>query len=273
MANWLITGVSSGIGRALARAALARGETVAGTVRTDEARERFEAIAPGRARGLLLDLRDTAAIAPTVAAAQEMGPIDLLVNNSGFGMGGAIEESAIDQIRDLFEVNVFGAIAMIQAVLPAMRARRGGHIVNITSVSGLAPWSGSGIYGASKYAMQCIGLTLAQEVAPLGIRVTSVAPGGITTDFGGRSLIEARARIADYDTGAHAALDSMRSDIARGDADRAAQAILSALAEADPPRVLLLGADALHYAEDELGALAADIARWRELSLSIAPDR
>ena len=271
MANWLITGVSSGIGRALAEAALARGDSVCGTVRQIAARDAFVALAPGRASALILDVAASAAIAPAVAEAEaRLGQIDVLVNNAGFGMAGAIEESGLTQVRALFEVNVFAGIAMIQAVLPAMRARRGGTIVNVTSVSGLAPWSGAGIYGASKYAMQCVGLTLAQEVAGLGIRVVNVAPGGVRTEFGGSSLMIAEGRIPDYDGGAHQAEISIRTAQHRGQASRAADAILTALDAPEPPRVLLLGDDALHYAEDEVAALSAEFARWRPVTLSIA---
>ena len=270
MANWFITGVGSGIGHALAAAALAGGDTVCGTVRREEDRREFEASAAGRAIGLLLDVTDTPAVFGAIAEAERrMGTIDILVNNAGYGMAGAIEETGLDQVRALFETNVFGAIAVIQAALPAMRARRAGHIVNITSVSGLAPWSGTAIYGASKYAMQCIGITLAQEVAPLGIKVTNVAPGGIRTDFGGRSLVQAEREIADYEGGAHMAGTILRTTVQHGDPALAAQAILTALAAPEPPRVLLLGDDALHYAEDEIAALRQDIARWRTLSQSI----
>jgi NAD(P)-dependent dehydrogenase (short-subunit alcohol dehydrogenase family) len=271
VANWLITGVSSGLGKALAEAALARGDSVAGTVRNEDARASFEAIAPGRAIGLLLDVTDSAAIPAVVAEAEaRMGGIDFLVNNAGYGMAGAIEETGLDQIRALFEVNVFAGIAMIQAVLPGMRARRAGHIVNITSVSGLAPWSGTAIYGASKYAMQCIGLTLRDELAPLGIKVSNIAPGGIRTDFGGRSLVEATGDIADYEGGAHMAKTIIRSGGHRGDAGLAAQAILTALDDPKPPLVLLLGDDALHYAEDQVADLSAEFERWKPLTLSIA---
>jgi NAD(P)-dependent dehydrogenase (short-subunit alcohol dehydrogenase family) len=271
LVNWLITGVSSGFGRALARAALDRGDRVCGTVRGDAARAAFEALAPGRAIGLLLDVTDAAAIAPAIAAAERAtGGIDRLVNNAGYGIAGAIEETGLDQVRGLFEVNVFGAIAMIQAILPAMRARRAGHIINITSVSGLAPWSGTGIYGASKYALECVGQTLAQEVAPLGIHVMNVAPGGFRTDFAGRSLATAERRIADYDGGAHQAELTLtgNSGNEKGDPTRAAAAILRASDDPRPPLHLLLGADALHYVEDKMVGLAKDIAQWRDVSLS-----
>ncbi|ATU74166.1 Putative oxidoreductase [Gluconacetobacter sp. SXCC-1] len=275
MTNWLITGAGRGLGRALAAAALARGDTVCGTLRDERACTAFEALAPGRAFGFLLDLRDPAAIHRVVNGAEvQTGGIDRLVNNAGYGLVGALEETSLDQARALFDVNLFGAIAMIQAVLPFMRARRAGYIINITSVSGLAPWSGTAIYGASKYALECIGQTLAQEVTPLGIRVMNVAPGGMRTDFAGHSLVLAEGDIKDYDGGAHEARRILTSAPGheKGDPDRAAAAILLALDTPDPPLHLLLGEDALHYADIAREALQTDIDAWRELSLTTTAD-
>ncbi|MCP8890089.1 oxidoreductase [Sphingomonas faeni] len=270
---WLITGVSRGLGRDLALAALARGDIVAGTVRTQAAAAAFAALHPTNAIALVADVTDASSIEAAVAHVEARhGRIDVLVNNAGFGMVGAIEETSLAQIRDLFETNVFGAIGVIQAVLPGMRARRAGHIVTITSVSGWAPWAGTAIYGASKFAMECIGRTLAQELEPLGIKVSNVAPGGLRTDFAGTSLRVAAHRIDDYATTAHQA-ERIFADHAGeepGDPAKAAQAIL-ALVDADtPPLRLLLGADALGYAESEIAAMQADIAAWRPLTLSIA---
>lgn len=270
---WLVTGASRGLGRDIALAALARGDVVAGTVRTRGAAEAFTALHPTNAIALVADMTDAASIEKAVAHVEaQHGGIDVLVNNAGFGMVGAIEETGLDQIRAMFETNVFGAIAAIQAVLPAMRIRRTGHIVNITSVSGWAPWAGTGAYGAGKFAMECIGRTLAQELAGLGIRVTNVAPGGLRTDFAGPSLRVATRHIADYHDTAHRA---ERTFIAHagaepGDPAKAAQAILIMVDSTEPPLRLLLGADALGYAEDEIAAMRDDIAAWRPLTLSIA---
>lgn len=273
MTTWLITGVSSGFGHAIAKAALDRGDMVCGTLRNPDACSAFEALAPGRAHALLLDVTDEDQAHAVAAKAEEItGGIDRLVNNAGHGMVGAIEETGLAQVRNLFEVNLLGSIAMIQAVLPAMRARRSGTIINITSVSGLAPWSGTGIYGASKYALECIGQTLAQEVAPLGIRVINVAPGGFRTDFASRSMAVADRTIADYGETAHQAQRIFEEGAGRepGDPERAATAILSVSDAAEPPLHLLLGADALHYVEDHFAAIAADMTAWREVSLSTA---
>lgn len=276
MVNWLITGVGSGFGRALAVAALDRGDRVCGTARNDADLVAFAALAPGRALPLKLDVTDEAAIPGMMAEAERLtGGVDRLVNNAGHGLAGAIEETSLDQMRALFAVNLFGAVAMIHAVLPAMRARGAGRIVNITSVSGLAPWSGSGVYGATKYALECIGQTLAQEVAPLGIAVTNVAPGGFRTGFAGHALAKAARTIHDYErAGAHDAFRILTADNGRqnGDPAKAAAAILQATDAASPPLHLLLGEDALHYAEDAMAAVARDIATWRDVSLAMGVD-
>jgi len=270
MTHWLITGIGGGFGRAIARAALARGDSVVGTTRA-AADPDFEALAPGRAHALSVDLRDEAAVRAAVVRAEAlMGGIDRLVNNAGHGLLGAIEEVSIAEAQALMDINLFGAIRMIQAVLPAMRARRAGHIVNITSVSGLAPWSGTGIYGASKYALECVGQTLAQEVKPFGIAVTNVAPGGFRTGFAGAALRVAEREIADYADGAHFARRSLSAGAGqeKGDPERAAAAILTALNAPEPPLHLLLGEDALHYARDQFALVESQIQTWEALSLS-----
>ncbi|NKJ44566.1 oxidoreductase [Novosphingobium sp. SG720] len=273
MANWFITGVGSGLGLALAQAALARGDAVVGTVRAQADAEMFAALAPGRAHVMKLDVTDEAAVQVVVRTAQGLvGPLDYVVNNAGRGFTGAVEETALDDARALFDVNLFGPMAVIKAALPAMRARRAGHIVNITSVSGLAAWHGTAIYGATKFALECLGRTLAQEVAPLGIKVTNVAPGGLRTAFSAERLPGAEPTIADYAGTAHMARKILQEKHGSepGCPALAAQAILAALDEPEPPLVLLLGEDALHYAEHELGALAGQFDRWQGYTLAIA---
>lgn len=273
MKSWLITGIGGGLGREIALAALDRGDTVFGTSRSEASCSEFEALAPGRAHASPLDFADENAPARVFAMAEgAMGQVDVLVNNAGYGVIGAIEEVSQTEMRDLFDVNVFGAIAMIQAALPYMRARNAGHIVNITSVSGLAPWAGTAIYGASKYALECIGQTLAQEVGALGIKVTNVAPGGLRTNFAGGSLQVSKNEIADYSDTAHFAKQSLTSGAGKekGDPKRAAAAILAALDEEQPPMHLLLGEDALHYAEGQIELLQKEMQRWKDYSTSIA---
>jgi NAD(P)-dependent dehydrogenase (short-subunit alcohol dehydrogenase family) len=270
--GWFITGVSSGLGRELAMAVIARGDRVVGTLRSLTDLVAFEALGPGLATGVIADVTDEAAIHAAVAKAEDvLGAIDILVNNAGRGLGGAIEETPLAEIRALFESNLFGAIAAIQAALPAMRGRRAGHIVNISSISGFMPWSGTGIYCATKFAMEGMGQTLAQELAPLGIKVTNVQPGGLRTDFTGRSLSRASGEIADYAVSAHNAprLLAKAHGTENGDPAKAAQAILMMVDVENPPLNLLLGADAVNMATKRISSLLGDLGRWAPISESI----
>ncbi|HEF4755291.1 TPA: SDR family NAD(P)-dependent oxidoreductase, partial [Burkholderia multivorans] len=196
----LITGVSSGFGRALAQAALEAGHTVVGTVRSEQAARDFEALDAQRAIARVLDVTDFDAIDGVVADIERtVGAIDVLVNNAGYGHEGVMEESPLSELRRQFDVNVFGAVAMMKAVLPFMRMRRRGHIVNITSMGGHITMPGLSYYCGSKFALEGISDALRQEVAPLGIAVTAVAPGSFRTDWAGRSMVRTPRSIADYD--------------------------------------------------------------------------
>ena len=269
--TWMITGVSAGLGRAIARAALDRGDRVAGTVRSPAAAQAFEALEPGRAFAFQLEVTDAAAVTRTVASIErQFGAIDVVVNNAGYGLVGAVEEASLDEVRAQFETNVIGPLAVLKAVLPAMRARRGGRVVNISSVSGLATWPGTGVYCASKFALVALTQTLAAEVAELGVRVINVAPGGLRTDFAGRSQHVVADKIADYDGLAREA-ERILADHAGhepGDPAKAAAAILAVVDAEAPPNHLLLGEDALKYASLGRDALWADIAAWRHLSIA-----
>ena len=269
--TFLITGVSSGFGLAFAQAALDAGHTVVGTVRNEAARDAFTALAAERAHAVVLDVTDFDAIAPAVAAlAQTVGPIDVLVNNAGYGHEGTLEESPLDDLRRQFDVNVFGAVAMIKAVLPAMRERRSGHIVNITSMGGFITMPGIAYYCGSKFALEGITDTLAKEVAGFGIKVTAVAPGSFRTDWAGRSMVRAGRSIADYD----ALFDPIReareakSGKQAGDPRKAARALLEIVAANNPPVHLLLGNDALDLVKTKLAALNEEIEQWETLSRS-----
>jgi NAD(P)-dependent dehydrogenase (short-subunit alcohol dehydrogenase family) len=269
--SWLITGAGSGFGRAIAEAALARGDLVVGTHRTDAACRAFAALAPGRAFGRELDVTDMAAIPALIAAAEaDTGGIDILVNNAGYGLVSGVEEASPAEIRAQFEVNLFGALAVLQAVLPGMRQRRAGRILAISSVSGMVGWPSLGIYSASKFALEGVCETLAQEVAPLGILVTLVEPGGFRTDFATRSRRRSARQIADYDAtvGACRTLLADHGGQEFGDPAKAAQAILTIADHPAPPLRLLLGPDAVRYAREKLARQQADIAAWLELSLS-----
>ncbi|MGS7839260.1 oxidoreductase [Stenotrophomonas maltophilia] len=267
----LITGVSSGFGRALAQQALLAGHRVVGTVRNETARQAFEALAPGRAFGRLLDVTDTAAINALVADIEtNIGSIDVLVNNAGYGHEGILEESTLAELRQQFEVNVFAPAALIKAVLPHMRARRRGHILNITSMGGFITMPGIAWYCGSKFALEGISEVLGKEVAPFGIHVTAVAPGSFRTDWAGRSMARAPRSIDDYD----ALFDPIRS--AReaksghqlGDPVKAAQAMLQVIDSDAPPRHLLLGSDALQLVRAKLASMAGSIDAWEQLSRS-----
>jgi len=180
---YLITGVSSGFGRAFASAALSAGHLVEGTLREENARKNFESEKPGFSKGIVLDVTDFDAIDPAVAEIEQtIGPISVLVNNAGYGHEGVIEESPLSELRRQFDVNVFGAVAMIKAVLPFMRKRRAGHIINITSMGGYITLPGIGYYCGSKFALEAISETLSKEVRDFGIRVSAIAPGQFRTE-------------------------------------------------------------------------------------------
>ena len=267
----LVTGVSSGLGLALARAALAQGHTVVGTVRDGAALAAFEALHPERARGRILDVARREDCAPLVAEVEaSVGPVDVLVNNAGYGHEGTIEESSLDDLERQFAVNVFGAVAMIKAVLPAMRERRRGHIVNITSMGGLITMPGLGLYHGSKFALEGLSESLAKEVKTLGIAVTAVAPGAFRTNWAGGSMVRGARSLADYDA-VFAPLRQRRQETQGqqpGDPAKAAAAILELIASPTPPMHLLLGTDALRLVGEKLALLGREIEDWKALSSS-----
>lgn len=266
----LITGVSSGLGRALAQAALTAGHRVVGTVRSAQARQEFEALGAG-AVARVLDVTDVEAIPGIVAEIEAtVGPLDVLVNNAGYGHEGILEESPLEALRHQLDVNVVGAVAMMKAVLPAMRQRRRGHIVNITSMGGFITMPGIAYYCGSKFALEGISEALGQEVAALGIHVTAVAPGSFRTDWAGRSMVRTPRSIADYDPLFDPIRDARQAKSGRqlGDPAKAAQAMLALIDAPAPPAHLLLGSDALGLVRDKLDRLKADIAAWEAVSRS-----
>jgi len=269
--TFLITGVSSGLGRAFAIGALDAGHRVIGTMRREKDVEAFAALASGRAYPVMLDVTDFDAIPTAVAEAErQAGPIDVLVNNAGYGQEGVLEESSMDDLHRQFAANVFGPVAMIKAVLPGMRERRRGHIVNVTSMGGFITMPGITFYCGSKFALEGISEALGKEVAGFGIRVTALAPGQFRTDWAGRSMVRAPRSIADYD----AVMDPIRaarqakSGNQPGDPVKAAQALLALVDAASPPVRLFLGDDALGLVEQKLDGMRAEINAWEELSRS-----
>jgi NAD(P)-dependent dehydrogenase (short-subunit alcohol dehydrogenase family) len=267
----LITGVSSGFGRALAQEALAAGHKVVGTVRSAQARRDFESLCPDSAFGRMLDVTEFDAIDRVVSEIEtNIGPVDVLVNNAGYGHEGIMEESPLSEMRRQFDVNVFGAVAMMKAVLPFMRERRRGHILNITSMGGHITMPGIAYYCGSKFALEGISEALSKEVKPFGIAVTAVAPGSFRTDWAGRSMTRTPRSIADYDE----SFDPVRrareekSGKQLGDPRKAARAMLTAIAAENPPVHLLLGSDALELVRRKLSALEDEIRQWESVTVS-----
>ena len=269
--TFLITGVSSGLGRAFAVGALEAGHHVIGTVRRKGDAEAFAALVPDRAHPLMLDVTEFDAIPAAIAAVErQAGPIDVLVNNAGYGQEGVLEESSMDDLQRQFAANVFGPVAMIKAVLPGMRARRRGHIINVTSMGGFITMPGISFYCGSKFALEGLSEALGKEVANFGIRVTALAPGQFRTDWAGRSMERAPRSIADYDT----VMDPIRaarqakSGNQPGDPAKAAQALLALVDAENPPVRLFLGDDALGLVEQKLDRMRDEISAWEALSRS-----
>jgi NAD(P)-dependent dehydrogenase (short-subunit alcohol dehydrogenase family) len=269
---FFITGVSSGFGRAFATTAVHEGHVVVGTVRKQGDAEHFADLTrDGRAHPEVLDVTDDAAVTAAVEhAEQTVGPIDVVIANAGYGHEGIIEESTMDDLRRQFDVNVFGAVATIKAVLPFMRRRRAGHVIAMSSMSGLRTVPGLGFYIGSKYALEGIIETLAKEVEHLGIRVTAVEPGLFRTEWAGRSMVRAESCLADYQE-LFAPLRAARLAVnghQLGDPDRAARAILQLIDMKRPPRHLLLGSDALRLVTDARAEIDAELHAYEALSRS-----
>ncbi|MBB4188313.1 oxidoreductase [Sinorhizobium terangae] len=267
--TWFITGCSTGFGRALAQHVIALGHNVVVTARDAAQVADLTAIAPDRTLALALDVTKADDIAAATRAAEErFGHIDILVNNAGVGYFGAFEESDMDAVRAMFEVNVWGLANMTRAVLPGMRRRRSGTIVNISSVGGLRSVPSLSFYAASKFAVEALSEGLSKETEPLGIKVLIVEPGPFRTDWAGRSAGEATVSINDYEDTAGAVWRRIRGYSGKqpGDPDRAARAIVMAVNAAEPPLRLLLGREALAGARAKLDALRKDFDAWAEVT-------
>jgi NAD(P)-dependent dehydrogenase (short-subunit alcohol dehydrogenase family) len=268
---WLVTGTSQGFGREIVRAALQRGDSVVATSRNPERVASSFPQASERLLALSMDLRDPVAIASVVEKTlSRFGRIDVLVNNAGHGLLGAVEEASENEVGGVFETNVFGLLRVVRAVLPSMRKRRSGRIVNLSSIGGLVGLPGFGIYNATKFAVEGLSEALAAEAAPLGIRVTLVEPGPFRTDFLGGSLAVSTNVLDDYKetAGRTRASAVERNGAQPGDPARAADAIVLAVTAEEPPLHLPLGRFAYERATAKLKDMQAEFETWREVALS-----
>lgn len=271
MTTWLITGCSTGLGKSFARAVLVGGFNAVITARNTQALDELASAYPETALATALDVTDKATVARVVKQAEErFGSIDVLVNNAGYGYRAAVEEGDEQEVIDLFATNFFGTVAMIKAVLPGMRARRSGTIVNLSSIAGRLAAPGSGYYSASKFAVEGMSDALRKELSPLGIRVIVVEPGAFRTDFAGRSLRQAKAKIEDYaSTAGPRRKENDKTDgTQQGDPDKAARLLIDVVGRTDTPFRMLLGSDALKNARAELDAQRAELDAWQDVSTS-----
>lgn len=272
---WFITGVTGGLGRAIARAALDRGDVVSGTVRKAADAEWFTALSPGRSFGYVADVSHEAAVRATVEQSiASMGRIDIVVNNAGYGLFGAVEELTDAEVRAQFDVNVFGVWNVLRAVVPHLRVRRGGHVLNISSLMGLTANGGAGAYCASKFALEGLTESLAYELAPFGVAVTLVEPGPFRTDFAGPSARIASHAIDEYTAGANA----QRQRLAKlhgaqpGDPRKLAAMVLKLADTRDPPMRLVLGSDALQRVRARLAWVQHELDANESISRSTEHD-
>ena len=271
MSTWLITGCSTGLGRALAQAVLRHGHNAVVTARNVAQVQDIADAYPGTALALPLDVTDDAQVTAAVTAAGDrFGGVDVLVNNAGYGYRAAVEEGDDEDVRRLFDTQLFGTVRTIKAVLPGMRARRSGTIVNLSSIGARISPEGSGYYAAVKAAIEALTLSLRKEVAPLGITAMVVEPGAFRTDFAGRSLTQSAEPIADYaDTaGKRRKEHDTVHGTQKGDPAKAAAALIQAVESDKPPYMLLLGNDASDAFRAALGALRSEVDAWETLSRS-----
>ena len=267
---WFITGASSGFGRVLAEEVLKAGGKVVATARNLDKVADLEKNYPQTAKAIALDVTNAGQVDSAVTQAlAQFGRVDVLVNNAGYGVAGAIEEVSEAEYMPMFVTNVFGLLRVTRAFLPHLRKQRSGHILNLSSIGGVVASPGVGFYNATKFAVEGLSEALAGEVAPLGIRVTIIEPGPFRTDFLGRSGVVAKTRIADYDTTA----GNMRKYFAendgkqKGDPRRAVHAMMQVVESPNPPLRLLLGASALERLRSKLANWEKEIAAWEQVTL------
>ena len=272
MGRWLITGCSTGIGREIARAALEAGHSVAVTARNVDAVADFVDQFGDRALALPLDVTNRAQIAAVVGEVEKaFGGIDVLVNNAGYGYMAAVEEGEDAEVRKLFDTNYFGVVDTLKAVLPGMRARRSGHVINISSMTGLVANPPNAYYSSTKFALEALTEALAKEVGPLGIKVTAIEPGAFRTDWAARSMQESSTPISDYDdnVGARKTLIKQFADHLPGDPRKVAEAVLMVAGLDEPPLRLLLGRDVLAAVREKIADLTASINHWESVTKNV----
>lgn len=267
---WFITGASTGFGRRLAEMALHRGDAVVATARKPEQVADLLHEYPETALALALDVTEQASVDAAVAAALgKFGRVDVLVNNAGYGLTGAVEEATEAEFMPVFETNVFGLIRVTRALLPQFRKQRAGNILNVSSIGGLIGSPGWAYYNATKFAVNGFSEALTAEMAPLGVHVTIVEPGPFRTDFLGRSGVEAEQRIADYDATAGKTRQYFHEQAGKqpGDPERAVAAMIAAVEAAEPPKHLVLGKLAFDRMQARLEVWKKDLEAWRETSV------
>ncbi len=269
---WLITGCSTGIGRHIALAALAKGHRVAVTARKTSAVEDIVAAHPEQAIALALDVTDRAQVKRAVDEAENrFGAVDVLVNNAGYGYMAAVEEGEDAEVRAMFDTNYFGVVDMIKAVLPGMRSRKRGHIINISSMTGLVANPPNVYYSSSKFALEALTEGLAKEVAPFGVRVSAIEPGAIRTDWSSRSMKESQQPIDAYAeiVGTRKTLIKLAGSKFPGDPQRVAEAVVMVSELAEPPLHLLLGHDVYKAYREKLRGLTESVEQWKSVTLDV----
>ena len=266
--TWFITGASSGFGEALADYVLEKGGRVAATFRKPEQAAEFTKKAAGRTLGVVADVTNEPQVKTAVAEAiAHFGQLDVIVNNAGYGSIGSIEEVPAEEVQRQFDVNVFGALHVLRAVLPQLRKQRSGHVLNITSIGGLKTFPGVGIYNASKFALEAIGESLSQQVGPLGIKVTNIEPSGFRTKWAGESATIADTNIDDYQATVGENLRSIQGYSGRqpGDPVRAAHAMYEVVQLENPPLHLPLGKAAVKGARDKFAGLTKELEQYADM--------
>jgi len=266
--TWFITGASTGFGEALATYALAQGDRVAASFRKQTQATEFSGDASGRAFGVVCDVTDEKQVKEAVEAAlAHFGHLDVVVNNAGYGSMGSIEEVTAEEVYRQFDVNVFGPLHVLRAVLPHLRSRRSGHILNITSIGGLRAFPGVGIYNGSKFALEGIGESLSLQLAPLGIRVTNVEPSGFRTKWAGESATFTEPKIEDYQSTVGENMRAIQGYSGRqpGDPVRAAKAMFELVRMENPPLHLPLGVAAVRGARDKVATLAKELEQYAHI--------